>query len=226
MENILLDDEFEYKTINNIKGLVFKINYPTIKIKNQPKIKKWIEFQKMERGNNGYVSYCKKCHLFFYFLNEKEEKETKNKCCDDYDFGKICNYCGEIYFDNSLCCLINGIIRALKITLFDEKYVFSDDIFDKIKLIPFIFIFIFSVSIIFGIFGNRRKTINNNIFSSFSDRDNCQIGTFFIIVLLLVLLHSLIFIVPLLILYLFFFIFILIQKCKKKNKNIESDFKY
>ena len=41
MENLLLDDEIEYKTISNIKALCLKINYPIIKIINKSKIKKW-----------------------------------------------------------------------------------------------------------------------------------------------------------------------------------------
>ena len=103
MENILLDDEIEYKIINNIKALYFEINYPTIKIINQPKFKKWLELQKIERGVNGYVRYCNNCNLFFYFVDKNEERNTK--CCDYHNFGKICNYCGEIYYNYSFCCI-------------------------------------------------------------------------------------------------------------------------
>ena len=218
MENLLLDNEIEYKTINHINALFFKINYPTIKIMNQPKIKKWLEFQKIERGNNGFISYCRECNLFFYFMNEKEEDETKGKCCGEYCFGRICNYCGEIYFEDSFCCIINGIIERFKYAIFDGNYTCKGEIYDKIKLIPFLFIIFCAFNLLFAIFINKRMTINGEIFSSFGEKDDWKVNCVYIFITLLVLLYSLIFMIPFLLLYQFYLFFILIQKCKKKEK--------
>ena len=218
MENLLLDDEIEYKTINNIKALCFKIDYPTIKIINQPKIKKWLEFQKKERGNNGFISYCRECNLFFYFIDENEEEETKRKCCSDLYYGRICNYCGEIYFFDSQCCLINGIIENFKFTLFDENYRYKHELYEKLKLIPFLFTFICCLSILFSFFITRRMIINGRIFSCFDEKDNWKKNYSYIIIYILIFLYSLLFMIPYLLLYLFYLFFILIRKCiKKKN---------
>ena len=89
MENKLLDNEIEINNINNIKALVFKINYPTLNFVNHPKFRKWLELQKRERGNNGFIAFCRKCNLFFYFMDEFEEKETKKKCCNDFYYVNI-----------------------------------------------------------------------------------------------------------------------------------------
>ena len=77
MENIIIEDEIEYKKINNINALVLKINYPSIKIKSQSNYKTWLEIQKKERGDNGFVSFCRKCNVLFYFISENEENITK-----------------------------------------------------------------------------------------------------------------------------------------------------
>ena len=219
MENLLLDDEIEYKTINNIKALCFKIDYPTIKIMNQPKIKKWLEFQKKERGNNGFISYCRECNLFFYFIDENEEEETKRKCCINLYYGRICNYCGEIYFEDSFCCIINGIIENFKFTLFDENYRYKHELYEKLKLIPFLFTIFCCLSLLLAIFIDRRMIINDRIFSSFSEKyNNWKINCTYTFITLLVLLYSLLFMIPYLLLYLFYLFFILvIQKCKKKK---------
>jgi len=213
MENIL-DDEIEYKTINKIKALYFEINYPTIKIINQPKFKKWLESQKMERGNNGYVGYCQKCNLFFYFVDKMEEINTN--CGYDHYFGKICNDCGEIYDNYSYWCIKKGIIGTLKEILFDGYYCSGSGIFTKIKLIPFIFIYFFSWSIIFGIFFNRKKKINNNMFANYIFNANCRRNLTIIIADLIVFLHSLIFMITFQILYISGLIFIIIQSCREE----------
>ena len=110
----------------------------------------------------------------------------------DHYFGKICNDCGEIYDNYSYCCIKKGIIGTLKEILFDGYYCSGSGI-TKIKLIPFIFIYFFSWSIVFGIFFNRKKTINNNMFANYIFNANCGRTLTIIIADLIVFLHSLIF---------------------------------
>ena len=223
MENIIIEDEIEYKKINNINALVLKINYPSIKIKSQSNYKTWLEIQKKERGNNGFVSFCRKCNVLFYFISENEENITKKKCCNDYCYGKICDYCGELYFENSFCCLKNGIIESFKLALFDGNYTCEKDVYYITKIIPFMFIVYFSFNLLFGIFMNRRMTINGNMFSSICEKVNRKIDFLFIIIALLVLLYTLLYMIPFLILYHFYLSFVLIQICKKKNNNNNNE---
>ena len=70
MENKLIDDEIELKLIDNIKALLYKINDSKKKVNNDPIIKKWLESQKKERGENGIAAYCIECNLFFYFISK------------------------------------------------------------------------------------------------------------------------------------------------------------
>ena len=110
MENNLIEDEFEYEKINEVNGLKYKLQFTNQKVSEDPIIKKWLSSEKLLKGDNGIIAcYCGKCHLFFYFQNENKMDETKEKCCDVYEYGYICNYCGKIYYTSSLCCIKNGI---------------------------------------------------------------------------------------------------------------------
>ena len=77
MENKFIEDEIELKEINNIKALYYKVNYLEQKVNEDPVFRRWLESQKKERGENGIVSYCQNCNLFFYFINKNEESELK-----------------------------------------------------------------------------------------------------------------------------------------------------
>ena len=76
MENILLDDEIEYKTINNIKALVSKVNYPS-KIKDQPQYKKWLEYQKKKEETKDMFLIVKIVIYFFILLMKKKKDKEK-----------------------------------------------------------------------------------------------------------------------------------------------------
>ena len=80
--------------------------------------------------------------IFFFFMNEKEKKEIEKKCCD-FSFGKIYNYCKEIYFGSSFGCIKTSIIESFKLNLFNGKYNYKEEICDTIKILFFIFFFYF-----------------------------------------------------------------------------------
>ena len=216
MENLISYDNIEIKEINNLKALYFKVDYPKKKIYDEPIFKTWLEIQKRERGHNGFICYCRKCYLFFYFMNENEKIETKKKCCDDYSFGKICNYCKEIYFECSYCCTKRSIIESLKLNLFNGKYNCKGDIYYTIKILPFLFFIYLFFSIFLCFYFGRREKVNKEIFSSVFDRENCYMGVTLILSLILIFIYSIIFMVPYTIIYILYLLFILIQNIKNK----------
>ena len=114
--------------------------------------------------------------------------------------------------------VINGIIESFKYAIFDGNYTCKGEIYEKLKLIPFLFTIFCCVSLLLAIFIDRRMIINDRIYSSFSEKYiNWKINCIYTFIILLVLLYSLLFMIPYLLLYLFYLFFILIQKCKKKK---------
>ena len=73
-KNILLISDFYMEWIDIIlkeyylKCPICYSKYYARKIINQPKFKKWLESQKMEKGNNGYVVNAKNVIYFFILL--------------------------------------------------------------------------------------------------------------------------------------------------------------
>ena len=205
MENKFLDDEIELKEINNIKALYYKISYPNKRVNGDPIFIKWLETQKKERGDNGIVSYCKNCNLFFYFMNEKERNETKKICCESYNYGYICKYCKQILFVDSFCCTIGGLIDLIKYNLFNRRYEKEKNYFyDCLKFIPFIFLLILFINVNLAIFGSKRMRINNDEFSSYLGKDSYASNLFIIIAFFLGFLYFFIFIIPCTLLYIIY----------------------
>ena len=213
MENKFIEDEIELKEINNIKALYYKVNYPEQKVNEDPVFRRWLESQKKEKGENGIVSYCQNCNLFFYFINENEENETKRICCNDYFFGHFCNYCDQIIIPDSYCCIRGGIKLLFQDNLLNGKYGYKEEIFDCIKFIPIIFFFIFFVNISCVLFVNKRRTIKNVIFSSYNLKDSYGTFSFLAICSLISILYYLIFLIFSNILYIIF-LFLVFLRCR------------
>ena len=215
MENKLIEDELNYEEINDAKGLKYKLICPDAKVSEDPIIKKWLNLEKISKGDNGIVCYCKKCNLFFYFQNENDLKETKKRCCNSYYYGFICNYCGKIFFTSSLCCLKNAIKVFYEITL---EEIYNNSISLYLMLFP-----CFSYIIFFGIFNEapfygRRTKVENDEFFAYEDKNTKLFQFGLIISCLSFFLFSLIYIFSFLVLYLVIIIISIKIKLSKDDK--------
>ena len=218
MENKLIEDEFNYEEINGVNGLKYKLQNSNTKVSEDPIIKKWLSSEKLSKGDNGIPCYCIKCNLFFYFRNKKELNETKKECCESFEYGYICNYCGEIFFSFSLCCSKNGIKYAFKEFFTDIKF---KEFSEYLILFPIMTYIIFFFIIYEALFDNRRLKVGKNEFSSYNITKLTKLKKIAqIIIGLLFLLNSLIYAIPFLILYLILLVIIITHVYSKDKKQL------
>ena len=222
MEN-LLDEEFVYEKIDNMKGLCYKINYYNQNISKDPKIKKFLLNEKLQKGDDGIISYCKKNNLLFYFQNEEEERNFRVKYYIKFELGHICKFCGQIYFPDSFCCIKIGLFDLIKSSLFSGEIITFSGLFKGFPIILilflFFFIFILSFDIFKALYLNRRKTIGEDNFSSYDHYKTNSTFSFisFFLLLFLILIYTIIFSIPYVILYIIYIIVFLIYTIKKKK---------
>ncbi len=215
MENKLIEDELNYEEINNAKGLKYKLICPDTKVSEDPIIKKWLNGEKLSKGDNGIACYCKKCNLFFYFKNENELKITKKICCDSFRYGFICNYCGKIFFTSSFCCLKNAIKVSYEFTIED---IYNNSIILYLMLFPSISYIIFFSTFYEALFYGRRAKVENDEFSAYKNKNTKLFQFGMIISCLSLLLFSLIYIFSFLVLYLVIIIILIKIKLSKDYK--------
>ena len=172
MENVLIEDAIEIREKFNVKALYYEINYAEKKVENDPIFRKWLESQKRERGENGKAFYCRDCKLFYYFIKGRELAEAKRACPL---IGYICEYCGELIFGNSLCCIRGGIKNIFYQNLLKGQYDYRQEVVDCLKLIPPFFYAIFFVDISAALFVGRRKSKNCNLYHSFIQEEKVYI---------------------------------------------------
>ncbi len=212
MENNLIDEEPTIKIINNSKALQYKVKYNGKNIMKIPAYKQWLDLMKTEKGDNGIICYCIKCHLFYYFENY-EQKNNDFEC--KYDLAEFCEYCGELYIDDSLCCY-----RIVMKTLERELYrTFELDCFDYFYFIPYISLIYYFTRFFFVIFSMRKKGDDINYQNAIMNDNNVV----FVIFVLLTLLYSLIFLLSFTIFYFFHLYFVIKvrkQRIKDKYENI------
>ena len=205
MENQLIDNEFEIKEVNNKKALFYKIKYPNMNIKDEPLIKEWLNSQKLEKGNNGFLSYCHNCNLFFYLENENEEEEIK--CCNYPNFGHICDYCKQIIFSDRYCCRKGALKKSITDILINGHYGLKEKNFiDCLKLLPLFFSLLFSICIFASLFFFLRF---KNSFQCYGYKEKDIIFVSFGLFILIAILFSFIYFFLFSVIHLIFFIIIL-----------------
>ena len=209
MENKYIEEKIELKKIQGLNAFYYKVLYPEQNIKELPIIKKWIFSQKIK---NGILIYCKKCNLFFY-LENKNNEIIHTECCNYLNYGKVCNYCGQLYFNDSDCCFKNSFITTKKY-FFDDLDDYKIKKVNIIKYFPFFFFMIIINSISSGLFLERRKTVKDDIFSNYSSEDTKGIYAYNLSIVVSSFLYSIIFFIPHIILYIIYLIIILIKVIK------------
>ena len=119
MEISLVDEESHIETIGNRRALKYRVKYNGKNINNVPVFKHWLNLMKTENEDDGTVYYCVNCFLFFYFRDKREKNTFKhNELCFFYDYAQFCEYCGELYTENSFCCYKKGLQR-IQIELYE-----------------------------------------------------------------------------------------------------------
>ena len=186
------------------------------KIKEIPVFKNWLNLQRENNGREGFVCYCSKCEEFFYFssLIEKSAFHDSNDC-PSTNFAQFCEYCGELYSRESICCVKQGIVW-IKRMLYES---FEGDCQDCCFIFPFIStIYLFSVFFHLITSIRRKKSHDINFEHEFTISDYVIIWIFIPITVI----YALVFFVTYMILYIFIMIFELIirhQKIKDRLGN-------
>ena len=105
MEINLIDEEAKIEEIRGYKSLRYEVKNNGKDINKVPVYSQWLNLVKTEKGENGIVTYCTKCHSLLYFstLREKHSDIHNNKCYYPY-LSEFCEYCGELFNQDSICC--------------------------------------------------------------------------------------------------------------------------
>ena len=105
MEVSLIEEEAKIEEVKGHRALKYQVIKNGKNINKVPVYIQWLNSVKIEKGENGIVTYCKKCHLFFYFEDMHEKlHEQFHKNCDIEDIFEFYDNCGEFYNEYSICC--------------------------------------------------------------------------------------------------------------------------
>ena len=105
MEISLIDEEAKIEIIKGNKALCYKVKNNGKNMNKVPVYIQWLKLMKGEKGENGIITYCTKCYSFFYFANINEKNLMFHNNCNSTDFSEFCEYCGELFNEDSICCL-------------------------------------------------------------------------------------------------------------------------
>ena len=212
MEINNLDEEHSIKKIYNNKALRYNVKYNGKNVNKVPAFKHWINLMKTEKGEHGIICYCVNCHLFFYFENYREKNLFYHNNCSSHDMAEFCKYCGELYNDNSICCLKISW-KLLKRDLYKSVQF---DCVDYLLYTPFFSLIYYTANIFILFFRLRKKGEDIN----YRNDIIIEHKIIFILFLLTIFLYSLIFLLHYLSIYLFhLFFYIQIRAQRKKDIN-------
>ena len=168
---------------------------------------------KAEKGENGIIAYCSNCHLFFYFSTKHEKKYFHHGNCYSEAICEICEHCGELYNEDSICCFkkIIDMIGEMAKELFEDCPLYF-------LFIPFISLFLFFVIIFRNIFSKRIKK-RDDVNYTYHIFDNEDIKIFRIIVFPLCLIYTLVFLIP----YHYIYFFHLCYWIKLRNQFLKEN---
>ena len=220
MEVSLIEEEAKIEIIEGTKALRYKVKSNGKDINNVPVYSQWLRLMKSEKGENGIITYCRKCQTFFYFENLLQKHLMLHDNCTYYDFSEFCEYCGELYNEDSICCLKKAfdIFKQYIYTVYfdaDRYYIL---------FLP-IFILMWNCLTVFKIiFFKRNKKYCDINFIDIDFLDVKKNIVFFIFMFLFSLFYVVVFIIPYFFTIYFFQLFLMIklyrQKLKDKANNI------
>ena len=220
MEISLVEEDAKIEMIEGYKVLRYKIKNNGKNINKVHVFIQWLKLMNAEKGENGIVSYCTKCYAFFYFQNLREKNFAYHSDCGKFDFSEFCEYCGELFNEESICCLRK---------CFDMFTIYSYTVFFDIfgycilfvPIITFMWLFFTIFKIIISKRNKRYDDINyidTKLFNSFEYLFS------YILLFSMTFVYSLAFFVSYFFTIYFFQLFYMIkikrQKIDDANKNI------
>ena len=105
MEISLVDEDAHIEIIKGYKALRYKVQDNGKNINKILVFQQWLKLMIAEKGENGIISYCTKCYSFFYFENLRARNNLYHDNCNKFDFTEFCEYCDELFNEDSICCL-------------------------------------------------------------------------------------------------------------------------
>ena len=105
MELSLIEEDAKIEIVRGHKNLKYKVKHNGKNMNLVPRYNQWLNLMKTERGENGIITYCAKCYTFIYFDNKNQMYSIDHTCCGSFCYANVCEYCGELYNDASICCL-------------------------------------------------------------------------------------------------------------------------
>ena len=105
MEISIVDEDAHIEIIQGYKALRYKVQDNGKNINKIPVFQQWLKLMKAEKGENGIIIYCRKCYSFFYLESLRERNGLDHGDCNTLDFTQFCEYCDELFNEESICCL-------------------------------------------------------------------------------------------------------------------------
>ena len=215
MEISFEDEDPSIEIINNNKVLHYLVKDNGKNVKKVPVYKQWLDLVKSDHGDDGIICYCVNCHLFFYFENRQEKNLHVHANCYISDLAEFCEYCGELYCLNSICCF-RAQLKIFNRIIYREFHLNRED---YLIFMPIIIIMFYFTTFFEAIYYKRWKGQDINNIKDFIRDSNCFVG----ILAFLIIIYSLTFFIP----YACIYLFQLIHALKIRNlhaKDVEEDF--
>ena len=215
MEINLIEEDAKIVIFKGNKTLKYKVKNNGKNINKVPVYMHWLNLMKTEKGENGIITYCTKCHSFLYLDNMQQRHSREHICCDFNFCVTFCEYCGELFNEDSICCLRKSfnMIKVLSYTLFREEFCFG------IFFVPIISLIWTFLSIFKIIFSKRIKKTDDINYIDMGLFDTELNFSFFILCILLSIVYSLVFFIP----YFFTIYFFQVFLMTKVKRQIEED---
>ena len=212
MEISLTDEDPLIEIINEQKALKYEVKHNGKNIDEIPVYKHWLVMMKTENGDNGIVSYCVNCHVFFYFQTSQQRFLFEHRDCYNFDLADFCKSCGELYNGDSMCCYKSGY-NVFKSFIYSSFFI---DYSDYCLMLPVISLIAGLSSLCYIFLSIRKKGENINFKKDL-------INTPKVIGILLSCIYIIIFFVPsipIYFIYLYFLMNIRKQKVIDRAQNI------
>ena len=216
MEISLIEEDAKIEVIKGYKTLKYKVKNNGKNINKVPVYNQWLSLMKAEKGENGIISYCTKCYCFYYFENVRQKHSIITDNCGYYYFADFCEYCGELFNEDSICCLRKCfyIYKVISYTFFFDDFGFCV-LFLPITALMWVVFCSFKILFLKRI--KKSDDINNNIDEGPFETINGF--TFYIIFILFCVVYSLVFSVPYFFTIYFFQLYVMIKIKRQKDED-------
>ena len=221
MEINLTEEDAKIEIIKGNKALCYKVKNNGKNINNVPIYIQWLNLMKTEKGENGIIFYCTRCYTFFYVMDLYERNLMFHDNCNVSDFAEFCEYCGELYNEDSICCLrqcFDMFNRHCYTTFFESCSIY-------ILFLPII-AFMWAFFVIFFIIKTKRNKKYDDI--NYIDEkkfESLETIPAYILLILINFVYSLTFLVPYFLTIYIFQLVLMIKINRQKVKDEANDFR-